>query len=158
MCVRSVFALLSVVGLLAVACGDNQAACVEASEALDPASAVHLLDLSGVTWETNPPTSGAHSAGPRPEGVQEGPIAFATQVSILESGRAIVQYADSVGADDIASLESLAADGVVVAPGLDLPSPVVATAWTWKLTCDSAELEPLRSFAATRASQTPVSD
>ena len=155
---RRLLFLLSAVAMLAVACGDNQSVCLEFQEPLDPASALHLIDVTGVTWQTDPPTSGAHLSGSTPQGVQNAPITSAVQVAILESGRSIVQYGPPVEADGVAAIKSLADDGTVIAPGINLPSPIVATAWTWKLTCGSLDLDALRTFTAARTPEAPGTD
>ena len=56
---------------------------------------------------------------------------------------------------DAARLAELAGDGVVVAPNPDLPSPVVATAWLAKRTCDGVDLPALRQFVEERIGRGP---
>ncbi|MFT7601744.1 MAG: hypothetical protein ACI8TP_004705 [Acidimicrobiales bacterium] len=47
---------------------------------------------------------------------------------------------------------------IAIAPAESLPAPVVATAWTWKLTCDDANLDAIRSFVAQRPAGAPGGD
>src|SRR5690606_34869092 len=107
-------------------------------EELDPASLTHVVDPATAKFRTNPPTSGPHVSGALPTGVLAEPIPGAVQVAILEGGGVLVQHRDLSPADATA-VEAFAGDDVVVAPNPDLPSPVVATAWTYKLTCDAVD-------------------
>jgi hypothetical protein len=70
---------------------------------------------------------------------------------MLESGFVLVQYR-GLAPDQVAALDNLTGNLVTVAPPAGpLPSPVVATAWTWKLECGSAgpaAVTALRSFIA----------
>jgi hypothetical protein len=67
---------------------------------------------------------------------------------MLESGFVLVQY-QGVGAAGVAALNGLTGNLVTVAPPAGpLPSPVVATAWTWKLECGSAAPAALAAIGA----------
>lgn len=128
-------------------------ACAPAfMERLDPRSTIHLFPGAGEpTYLTNPPTSGPHRLGPPYTGVVTAPIPRPSQVAMLESGYVIVQSEGLVPAQK-AALDTLAGTLVTVAPPVaPLPSPIVATAWTWKLLCGSvtaASLSALRAFIA----------
>ncbi|HEX3424548.1 MAG TPA: DUF3105 domain-containing protein [Acidimicrobiales bacterium] len=140
-------------------CGSGSAAqitvpvngCAPASlERLDPRSTIHLFPgAPEPTYLTNPPTSGPHRLGPPYTGVVTAPIPRPSQVAMLESGYVIVQ---SQGLPPVqeATLDTLAGTLVTVAPPVvPLPSPIVATAWTWKLFCGSvtpSSLSALRAF------------
>ena len=101
---RSLLACL-VLSLLAAACGDDDAAgCVELRESVDQASGLHLIDPSGATWLTDPPTSGPHLSAPTPDGVVAEPLGPAMQVAILEEGGALVQFDDTATADEMNEL------------------------------------------------------
>lgn len=67
----------------------------------------------------------------------------------------MVQYDPSI---DAAELLSLADDQTVVAPGSDLPAAVIATAWTWKLSCDTIDVEQIKRFASERRTAAPGLD
>ena len=82
----------------------------------------------------------------------------AIQVSILEGGSALIQYDESLDASGVKLLEQLSTERVVVAPGVNLPTPVVATAWTWKLTCSEPDSAALLDFVEQRVSSAPGSD
>ena len=80
------------------------------------------------------------------------------QVTILERGGAIVQYQPSIDEAGLAALETLAGTGTVIAPGANLPAPVIATAWTWKLSCGQVDLDALAEFTRTRVLDSPGRD
>lgn len=157
---RLLLTLLTATVLTVTACGDSGAAggCVEVREPEDPLSIQHVLDPESVTFRTDPPTSGPHLSGPPVRGVLDAPVTPAAQVRVLEEGGVMVQATSD---DHLASLAPLADAGdvpIVVAPADGLPAPVVATAWTWKLTCETPDLDRLRTFAATRADDAPGLD
>jgi len=150
----------AVIAAIAVSsCGTNgSSACTELREPADPASFLHVLDPGTAVFLTDPPTSGPHVSGSLPSGVLDTSIDPAIQVSILESGSALVQYDPDLPADQIGMVTSLAGPDVVVAPAADLPAAVVATAWTWKLSCSSPDLSALTRFVDERRSAAPGSD
>lgn len=144
---RALVGLATVLSVFA-ACGDDNASasCAQpVREELDPGSLTHVIDPDDAKFRTNPPTSGPHVSGATPTGVLDEPIPGAVQVAILEGGGVLVQHRDLSPAD-VDTVEALADDDVVVAPNPDLPAPVVATAWTYKLTCEAVDVDALRSF------------
>lgn len=134
--------------------GGSGAACGPIQrEALDSAYLVHVLgDDTDVEYTSDPPTSGPHQPGPPVEGVVEEPITRPIQVGILERGDVLIQHRPSVSAGDLAELGT---EGVVIAPNPDLPAPVVATAWTYKRTCDAVDVAALQEFIEERAGKGP---
>jgi hypothetical protein len=76
-------------------------------------------------------------------------------VGILERGDVVIQYDPDLSPTATAAVTALVGDRVVVAPNPDLPSPVVATAWLFKRTCASVDVEALRDFVDERAGQGP---
>jgi len=126
-------------------------------EALDPASASHVLAGAEPEYTTDPPTSGAHAPGPVLSGVLDEPLDRPAQVGALEAGGVLLQHRD-LDADELAELESLAGDSVAVVPNPDLPDRVVATAWLFKQTCDAVDVEALEGFVADRLGEGPGSD
>lgn len=144
--------------LLMDACGGEEtAACTEIREPAEPQSFSHVIDTDSVTYSSNPPTSGPHMAVPVPTGILDAPIVAPLQVRLLESGAALVQW-EGVEDETVAELEALAGPAVVVAPGLDLPEPIVATAWTWKLLCTAVDTSALSEFVTTRPDSAPGQD
>lgn len=152
---RGLLVLPLAVGLLLASCGGEDAACTEIREPQDPASGIHLLDFDDVEWQSDPPTSGPHLSAPTPRGVLVTPLDYPMQVTVLEAGQVMVQYDASLTDDERAGLEALAGEGTVVAPADELPERIVATAWTWKLTCDSVDEAALTEFITVRPGDAP---
>jgi hypothetical protein len=127
------------------------AGCAPAvNEHLDPRSTIHLFaSAKEPVYLTDPPTSGPHLPGLPYRGALTAAIPRPSQVAMLESGFILLQYRD-LPADQTATLANLADNLVTVAPAAGpLPTPVVATAWTWKLECASvtpAAVTALRAF------------
>ncbi|MEL7208172.1 MAG: DUF3105 domain-containing protein [Actinomycetota bacterium] len=150
-----------VVAATLVACGDGgsvSASCEEVvTEELDPGWTVHLLpSAEEPEYLTDPPTSGAHFAAEPVSGIADGPLDRPIQVTILEVGGVLFQYdPDELDDADVGRLERLADEAVVVAPGVDLPSPVVATAWVTKQTCDGVDLDTLTRFVEEQGGSGP---
>lgn len=125
-------------------------------ERLDPAYLVHVIqDDADVAYDTDPPTSGPHKPGATISDVVTGPLSRPVQVGVLERGDILLQHTSELPQDQRSRLEALAGSGVVVAPNPDLPSPVVATAWTYKLRCTSVDVTALRRFIDQRAGKGP---
>jgi hypothetical protein len=146
--------------LLVAACGggdDDAATCGPITrEALDSSYLVHVVGPeTDVEYTSDPPTSGPHQAGPPVEGVVDEPIARPVQVGILERGDVLLQHRPDLSDGALADLEALAAPGVVIAPNPDLPAPVVATAWTYKRTCDDVDVAALQEFVDERSGKGP---
>jgi drug/metabolite transporter (DMT)-like permease len=136
--------------------GSGSACGPSTQEVLDSLSTLHLLPgAPDPPYRTNPPTSGAHRVGLYPRGVVDQPIPRPVQVALLEKGSVIVQYRP--GTVNANALNVLAATNVLVtvAPNPTLPAPVVATAWTWKLTCRAVSVPAVHAFVATHAGRGP---
>jgi Protein of unknown function (DUF3105) len=125
-------------------------------ERLDPTYLVHVVGAGeDVEYTSDPPTSGPHKAGPPVEGVVNEPLSRPVQVGILERGDVLVQHTPDLTSEEQADLATLAGPGVVIAPNADLPAPVVATAWTYKRTCDAVDLAALQGFIDERRGKGP---
>lgn len=143
--------------VLLTGCGaDNASGCIELREPEDQASGLHVLTDDSFEYETHPPTSGAHIAGPTPSGVLDTVVAAPIQVRLLEAGGVMIQYDPAT--IDPAALAGLGDELTVVAPGADLPDLVVVTAWTWKLSCSEVDVERVERFAAERRDDAPGLD
>jgi hypothetical protein len=117
---------------------------------------VHVVGAeTDVEYTSDPPTSGPHQAGPAVQGVVDDAIPRPVQVGILEGGSVLLQHDPDLQGDDLADLEALGGPGVVVAPNPDLPALVVATAWTYKRTCDAVDVAALREFVEERSGKGP---
>lgn len=134
--------------------GSDSACAPEVRERLDPNSIQHLLPGASIPpYETHPPTSGAHQVGAWPTGVLTEPIRDPVQVAMLEGGEVLVQYGPGVAAADRKDLEAFARRNahVTVAPNDDLPTAIVATAWTYKQTCTRVDTGALGRFVRAHA-------
>ncbi|MGI9601616.1 MAG: DUF3105 domain-containing protein [Acidimicrobiales bacterium] len=162
---KRVSVILIGVSFMAAACGSgsgSSSACGTAfQEQLDPASELHILDGAEVDYLTDPPTSGPHGAVAVPEGIVGEPLSRSTQVAVLEAGRVLVQYSETVSYDAVIELTAIEHPSVVVAPNPGLDEPVVVTAWTWKMECsevDEEVLADINAFAEERSVAAPGSD
>jgi len=69
----------------------------------------------------------------------------------------LLQYQpDTVSADDLALLQTLAGDSVVVSPNPDMATPIVATAWRERMTCTAVDTSALKKFATVNANRAPA--
>ncbi len=127
-------------------------------EALDAGYLQHVLPGQGVAprYSTDPPTSGPHQPAPPVTGASADPIPKPVQVGLLEAGKVLVQYR-SLDAAGVHRLEALAGQALIVAPARELPgdAKVVATAWTWKLTCGGVDTGALQTFAKSHIGKGP---
>jgi len=125
-------------------------------EALDPAYLVHVVgDGAEVAYGSDPPTSGPHQPAPARSGATQEPLTRPVQVGVLERGDILIQHLPDVGAETRDGLAALADDHVVVAPNPDLPTAIVATAWTAKRSCDDLDVGALREFIGERVGKGP---
>lgn len=147
------------VAVLAAACsaGGSERACGEVErEPLDPSYLIHVLgSATDASYTSDPPTSGPHQPAPAVEGVLDAPITKPVQVGVLERGDVLLQHLPGLGADELDELRALAGDRVVVAPNPDLPSAIVATAWTHVRHCTAVDVGALRAFIRERAGNGP---
>lgn len=147
------------VAVIATACGDSAgSSCVEIREPQDPLSIQHVLDPEGVVYRTDPPTSGPHLSGPSVSGVIDSPILPAAQVRVLEGGGVVVQYSAADALEPLRGLLDTEEVPIAIAPADALPGPVVATAWTWKLICETPDIDRILEFAVERVADAPGTD
>lgn len=141
----ALFVAICSVGTAACGSGGATKACSNPiREPLDPESGTHVLDASTVTYKTDPPTSGAHPFRVPPSGLLNRTLTPGEQVALLEALNVIVQYRDPALRPQ---LEGLAVQGkVTVAPNPNLPKPIVLTAWTYKLNCETIDMKAIQKF------------
>lgn len=152
-------AVVAAAPLVAACGGGSDGACGGITrEAIDPGFLQHVLGDEGVEYSTDPPTSGPHQPSPAVDAVRDEPLSKPLQVGILESGGVLLQHRPDLPADQLAELEALAGDDVVVAPNADLDDPVVATAWLFKRSCGEVDTNALREFIAERRGKGPEAE
>ena len=142
----SLISPLCAILITASACSRETGCDLPRQEPLSSSSSLHLLGNAEVAWETTPPTSGPHYPVPPKGGDYDYTLSNLEQVSFLESGGVVIQYLPSINDIDQQKLASFASDSVIVSPNEKLESPLVATAWTWKLSCKNYEFEALEEF------------
>jgi hypothetical protein len=158
--VRVTAVVVLCLGLLAACGGDgSSAACGPVTrEQLDPNSGLHVLpDQDVPAYTTDPPTSGAHYSLPPPTGAVTDPVERPLQVTALEGGMVLVQYRDLSEAD-VAELEAVGSDQVIVAPNDALTEPVVLTAWLTKQTCSGVDVDEVETFVEEQGGRGPGTD
>jgi len=129
---------------------------IDSSDTLDPSSSLRLLpNAPAPSYASNPPTSGAFQVGAQSAPVSTTELSPVVQVGLLAQGDVLIQYRDLESAD-VAALQSLAGDEVVVAPNSSLPAPIVATAWRKRRTCTTVDIDDLRQFATLNGNQGPT--
>ncbi|MBT70409.1 MAG: hypothetical protein CL432_09725 [Acidimicrobiaceae bacterium] len=150
--VRKIYLILPLCVILIAtsACSSENGCDLPRQEPLSSSSSLHLLGNTEVTWETNPPTSGPHYPIPPKGGNYDYALSNLDQVSFLESGGVIVQYLPDINGNNHPKLASFASNYVIISPNETLESLLVATAWTWKLSCKEYDFESLAKFIAER--------
>jgi hypothetical protein len=139
--------------------GSTGSCAASVDEPLDPTSGFRLLpNAPEPTYATDPPTSGAFVVGASVGATPSEPLSRPVQVGLLALGKVLIQYDASLSAADVADLQGLAGDDVVVAPNPTMGSPIVATAWRVRQTCELLDLSTLRQFATLHANQAPDAD
>jgi hypothetical protein len=112
-----------------------------------------------VDYPQLPPPGGDHNGVPQTCDVYSEAIAPEHAVHSLEHGAVWVTYADSVGEDDVSTLEDeVRGDPYrLMSPLPEQESPIVLTAWGRTLEVDSADDERVSQFlrAYTNGPQTP---
>lgn len=117
----------------------------------------HSLDP--VDYEILPPAGGEHHPVWQNCGFYEEPVIPEHAVHSQEHGAVWITYDPELNSDQLASLEQLARENqyLLVTPFLDLPAPVVASAWGAQLRLDSVVDPGCRSsFASTPATDRSV--
>ena len=100
-------------------------------------------------YNSDPPTSGAHSAKAAACGIFRQPIPDVYQLHDLAIGVIIFQYAPSLEAVDVERIEELGRsfeDRIIVAPRSGMDAAVIATAWTTTMRLTSVDEELLAAF------------
>ena len=136
--------------------GSTGSCAAPVKEPLDPTSAYRLLpNAPEPTYATDPPSSGAFVVGAAAGPTPAEPLSRPVQVGLLAQGKVLIQYSPALPAADVADLQGLAGDDVIVAPNPAVTSPIVATAWRVRQVCTQLDLSTLRQFATVEANQAP---
>ena len=115
-----------------------------------------------VDYPQDPPVGGPHSPVWQTCQFYDVPIVTEQGVHSMEHGAVWITFQPDLPADQVATLQTLAAGGqeLLVSPYPGLTSPVVASAWGVQLPLDSADDPRLAQFAAffQNGPQTPELD
>jgi hypothetical protein len=150
-----------------VACGGSDdpspgASGEEDSELVPGVSVVEVTErdhVVGATYDHTPPFGGDHNQAWMNCGVYLQQVPDENAVHSLEHGAVWITYADDLAADQVATLEALAAGQthVLVSPYAGLQRPIVLTAWGVQKGYDSADDPGIAEFivAFQQGPQTP---
>ncbi len=145
--------------------GDLQAAAEEAGcdlqLDLESEGQDHVPDDELPEWDTNPPTSGNHSAQQQADGAWQS-VEPGNTLHSLEHGRIDIQYSPDLPDAEQLEIKGVfeeSPEGVLFFPNPDMPYEVAATAWTQLLGCDRYEgratLDAIRAFRDTYRGRGP---
>jgi hypothetical protein len=118
-------------------------------------SANHSVDP--IDYEMSPPAGGEHHPIWQNCGFYEEPVIPEHAVHSQEHGAVWITYDPELDSDQIAALEQLATENqyLLVTPFLDLPAPVVASAWGAQLRLDRVDDPRLPAFIRQYAGNGP---
>lgn len=121
----------------------------------------HVPDDELPEWDTNPPTSGDHSAQQQADGAWFD-VQLGNTLHSLEHGRIDIQYSPDLPESDQLELKGVFDEdpaGMLFFPNAEMPYEVAATAWTQLLGCETYEgratLDAIRDFRDTYRGRGP---
>ncbi|WP_282946459.1 DUF3105 domain-containing protein [Cellulomonas endometrii] len=119
---------------------------IDGVEAFDGLTFNHVT--AAVDYPQSPPAGGDHNAAWLNCGVYSEPVPDENAVHSLEHGAVWITYDPELPADQVATLEAMAANQsyVLVSPYEGLDSAVAVSAWGYQLKVDSADDERLPVF------------
>ena len=106
-------------------------------------------EIEPPTYNSNPPTSGAHAPKAAACGIFRQPVPDVFQLHDLALGVVLIQYSPALEAVDVERIENLGRrldDRIIVAPRPGMDATVVATAWTTMMRLDAVDEVLLRAF------------
>ncbi len=146
---------LSVIGVLAF----QSLTYEEPGESAADLGGGHVPDGTIVAdYNTDPPTSGQHFAQTARWGIHDEPVPNENQVHNLEHGGIVIQYNDSVSAEQISELEGIANQcdvKLILAPRPDMEQPIAVTAWTHYQNFDLVDRDAIQEFIDAHVDEGP---
>jgi hypothetical protein len=109
-------------------------------------------------YNSDPPTSGPHSATPAPCGIYRQPVPDPAYLHSMEHGAIVVQYDPDLSQDQITELEGIGREvggEIIVAPRPDNPAPVSVAAWTQLLLLDQVDGDVIAAFEREYGNRSP---
>ncbi len=142
---KKLLVLVTAAAIIVSGCASSDSSCGPVQdEPLDELSAQHVIAGTDVRFDEAAPSSGPHLSIIGPAGMSAEPLPPLEQVTLIESGKVLVQFRpDDVAASDV---EAFASETVAVAPNPDLNSPVTLTAWQVRQECESVDVATTRAF------------
>jgi len=146
------------VGLLVMRSSGSSSILSEAKKFPDLGQGLHLQTIDDplpVPYNSNPPTSGYHVGSMiSPWGIQKEPVSDKVSTHNIEHGGVIIFYKQSLDADSLAKLDTLARDLqrqnqcllMTSRPDDQIDHPVVVTAWNYMLSLDSVDTTKITQF------------
>jgi hypothetical protein len=146
------------VGLFVVRSSGSSSILSEAKKFPDLGQGLHtqtIDDALPIPYNSNPPTSGYHVGSMiSPWGIQKEPVSDKVSTHNIEHGGIIIHYKQSLDADSLAKLDTLARELqrqnqcllMTSRPDDQIDHPVVLTAWNYMLPLDSVDTDKITRF------------
>jgi hypothetical protein len=132
---------------------------LEAVEAFPDMGNLHLGAGQAVPeYNSDPPTSGPHSATPAPCGIYRQPVPDVNYLHSMEHGAIVVQYDPTLAEDQIEELEKIGRSvggEIIVAPRPGNPAAVALTSWTNLLLLDEVDGDVIAGFEREFGNRSP---
>ena len=112
----------------------------------------HVAAETQPNYNSNPPTSGIHTAQPASWGVTKQPLPDIALVHNLEHGGIVIHYRPDLDAAQLQQLTQLAGElqrrdrKIVMAPRAENDLPITATAWGRMLKQQTLDADAIRAF------------
>lgn len=112
---------------------------------------VSKKEIESFSYNSNPPTSGPHTAKVPPFGIYDQELHTGYQIHMLEHGAILIQYAtdEQSTIDQLRQIARTLAQTnprVTLAPNSSLDSAIVLTAWIHLLTLDQVDEQQITEF------------
>ena len=130
----------------------RSAARNSAGESVALLPATHVAAETQVSYNSNPPTSGAHTGETAPWGVSTTPLPDISLVHNLEHGGIVLHYRPDIDEAQLQQLTALAGElqvqdrKIVLAPRAENDALITATAWGKVIKQQSFNSDELRAF------------
>src|SRR3989338_7037303 len=128
-------------------------------EKMPDMGAVHVArDKSHPEYNTNPPTSGWHWAGPAGRGIKNEPVPDELILHSMEHGAAVVWYRMDLEQSEVDKIKEAFADASckkIMLPRENLDVPVALASWGYLLKLEVVDAETIVAFIETNNDRAP---
>jgi hypothetical protein len=132
---------------------------LEAVEIFPDMGGQHIADGEPApAYNSDPPTSGPHSATPAPCGIYRSPVPDVSSLHSMEHGAIVVQYDPGLSQTEIEELEEIGRSiggEIIVAPRPGNPAAVALTAWTKLLLLNQVDSDVISGFEREFGNRSP---